>query len=290
MNATTPVKMSKKQAIVFLLLIFSNSIFSQPPNGVHGKQSKRTGIARGTLNADLDCSVKLNGSLKPIQLKSNTPLIVTLRSGDNSIEASSDDKKSNLKFSVTGLPGDTIPVEISFFDDSKFLEYITQGNMQMVETAVKKNPALISNKNGTLPTSPLEAAIVNSQPEVVSFLLSKGASFTSPKNIYPLHKAITFASSATITRNKKRTPATDSILVELFLSKGCDINEKNEAGNTPLHCAILAGKSDIVTLLVEKGADINIKNTFDDTPLKLAENKGQITMIDYLKTKGAYEK
>ena len=99
-----------------------------------------------------------------------------------------------------------------------------------------------------------------------------------------------FALPAKIAKNKKRTPPADSILVDLFLAKGCNVNEKDEVGNTPLHCAVQYGKADLVVLLVEKGADINAKNTFDDTPLKLAENKGYITIIDYLKTKGALEK
>lgn len=283
--------MSKKQAIVLLFLfIVSGNTFSQAPKKTPASGSAGTGIAKGSLAADMDCSVKLNGSPNPISVKAYTPLVVSLKPGENTIEATSSDKKSSFKTSVKSVPGETTLVEISFFDDRRFLEYVKQGNMPMIETAIKKDPELITNKSGSLVTSPLEVAIVNSQPEVVSYFLDKGASYTKPRNIYPLHKAVMFAAPAKTGKNKKRTPAADSILVTLFLGKGCDVNEKDEVGNTPLHCAVQYGKADLVSLLVEKGADVNAKNTFEDTPLKLAENKGYITIIEYLKTKGALEK
>ena len=43
----------------------------------------------------------------------------------------------------------------------------------------------------------------------------------------------------------------------LFLSKGLDINAKNRHGETPLHCACIAGKLLAVTWLLRHGADIN---------------------------------
>jgi ankyrin repeat protein len=283
--------MLKKQVLVFLLLvIISKSTFSQVPKKTPANASKTAAAAKGSLAADMDCTVKLNGSPNPIQVKAYSPLVVTLKTGENSLEATSSDKKSSFRTTVKAVTGETTLVEISFYDDSRFLEYVKQGNVPMLETAIKKDPALISNQSGTLVTSPLEVAIVNSQPEVAKLFLEKGASYTSPKNIYPLHKAAMFAAPAKSGKNKKRMPAADSALVELFLNKGCDVNEKDDVGNTPLHCAAQYGKSDLVIFLVEKGADINVKNTFGDTPLKLAENKGYITIIEYLKTKGALEK
>jgi hypothetical protein len=280
--------MLKKQFFVFLLLvIISENIVAQAPKKAAAKESK-SGSAKGSLAADMDCTVKLNGSPNPVSLKAYTPLTVPLKVGDNSIEAISADKKSSFKTTVKGVAGENILVEISFFDDRRFLEYVKQGNMPMIETAIKKDPTLITNQSGTLVTSPLEVAIVNSQPSVVKYFLDKGASYTEPKNIYPLHKAA-MSASASKSVKKKILPA-DSVIVDLFLSKGCNINERDEAGNTPLHYAAQYGKADLVVLLVEKGAELNAKNTFEDTPLKLAEDKGYITIIGYLKTKGALEK
>lgn len=282
--------MLKKQAFVFLLIMICATAFPQAVKKAPPKESKTPGASKGSLTADLDCSVKLNGSPNLIQVKAFTPLIVALKTGDNTLEATSADKKSSFKSTVKGVAGETTLVEISFFDDSRFLEYVKQGNMPMVEAAIKKDPSLIANSNGTLVTSPLEIAIVSSQPDVAKYFLEKGASYITPRNIYPLHKAAMFANPAKTTKAKKRIAPADSILVDLFLSKGADINEKDEAGNTPLHCAAQYGKSDLVILLVEKGAELNAKNIFEDTPLKIAENKGYITIIEYLKNKGALEK
>jgi hypothetical protein len=245
------------------------------------------GGAKGTLAADMDCSVKINGSAKPVSLKAYSPMDVTLKVGENKIEAVSADKKSTFKRSVTVKSGETVVVEISFFEDGKFLDYVKNGNVSMVEAALKKDPSLLNNENETLTASPLEIAIVNSQPELVKYLISKGASFTKPENIFPLHKSILYVSSVKPAKDK---PAPDKELAEFFLSKGCKITDKDDGGNTPLLCAVRAGKLDLVTYLVEKGADINAKNDFDDTPLKMAQDKGQITIINYLKSKGALEK
>ncbi|MBL7884195.1 MAG: ankyrin repeat domain-containing protein [Bacteroidia bacterium] len=167
------------------------------------------------------------------------------------------------------------------------MDYIKTGNVNMVEAAIKKDPTLINNENGLLTSSPLEIAIQNSQSELVKYLLGKGASFKKPEDIFPLHKSILYASSAKPTKDK---PAADRELVDLFLAKGCKITDKDDGGNTAIHCAARAGKYDLVVYLIEKGADVNAKNDFDDTPLKIAQDKGYITIINYLKSKGAQEK
>jgi ankyrin repeat protein len=240
--------------------------------------------AKGTLAADMDCSVKLNGGTKLISLKAYTPLEVILKVGDNAVEATSTDKKASFHSSVTGKAGETVVVEISFFDDNKFLDYIKEGNVNMAETAIKKNPGLATNEDGSLITSPLQIAIENSQPDMVIFLMGKGASFLKPENIYPLHLAIKYASSVKPTKDK---PSPDKQLMDLFLSKGCKITDKDDGGNTPLLCAVRAGKMDLVVALVKMGADVNAKNDFDDTPMKIAEDKGLISIISFLAANGA---
>jgi len=281
------LKNTLQKLTVFLLILASPAVFAQVKKTPPATAAAGKGAAKGTLAADMDCSVKINGSAKPVSLKAYTPMDVTLKVGENKIEALSSDKKSTYKRTVTVKAGETVLVEISFFEDGKFLDYIKSGNVAMVEAALKKDPSLLNNENETLTASPLEMAIVNSQPELVKYLMSKGASFTKPENIFPLHKSILYVSS---TKPSKDKPAPDRELVEFFLSKGCKITDKDEGGNTPLLCAVRANKLDLVMFLVEKGADINAKNDFDDTPLKMAQDKGEITIINYLKSKGALEK
>jgi ankyrin repeat protein len=275
-----------KFTLLFLLAFSFNTSFAQAKKTTASAAASKAGV-KGKLAADMDCTVKINGAAKLINVKAYSPVDAALKVGENKIEAVSADKKSTFKTTVNAKAGDNVVVEISFFEDGKFLDYVKTGNVNMVEAALKKDPTLLNNENETLTASPLEIAIVNSQPELVKYLMNKGASFTKPENIYPLHKSILYVSSVKPAKDK---PAPDRELVEYFLSKGCKITDKDDGGNTPLLCAVRAGKADLVTFLVEKGADINAKNDFDDTPLKMAQDKGQITIINYLKSKGALEK
>lgn len=274
-----------KFSFLFLFALISNSLLSQAKKPVSSVASKAA--AKGKIAADMDCSVKINGAAKGVVVKAYSPIDVVLKAGENKIEALANDKKSTFRTTINAKPGEITIIEISFFEDGKFLDYVKTGNVNMVEAALKKDPSLLNNENETLTASPLEIAIVNSQPELVKYLMNKGASFTKPENIYPLHKTILYVSSL---KSAKDKPAPDLELTEFFLSKGCKLTDKDDGGNTPLLCAVRAGKSDLVVYLVEKGADINAKNDFDDTPLKMAQDKGQITIINYLKSKGALEK
>ena len=58
--------------------------------------------------------------------------------------------------------------------------------------------------------------------------------------------------------------------VTLVLDLGADINQPNEAGNTALHAATMAGLDDVVAYLVQRGAALNTKNKMGETPLKQA--------------------
>lgn len=274
-------------AVLLVVLVSSTtSIFAQgakkPATGKAAALPAKS--AKGTLAADMDCLVKINGAAKPITLKAYAPMEVLLKVGDNYIEAASSDKKATFRNTIVGKAGEVVIVDISFFDDNKFLDYIKTGNINMAETAIKKNPGLASNEDGNLVSSPLQIAIENSQPEMVTYLMSKGASYLKPENIYPLHLAIKYASTAKPAKDK---PAPDKQLVDLFLSKGCKITDKDDGGNTPLHCAVRAGKMDMVVMLVKMGADVNAKNDFDDTPMKIAEEKGLISIISFLAANGA---
>jgi hypothetical protein len=245
--------------------------------------------ARGLIAADMDCAVKINGAAKSFNVKAYTPFTVYLAYGDNNIEATSTDKSvaSNIFRTVIKVTDTTRKIiEISFYDDTKFLEYVKNGKVEMVETALKKYPYLATNGQGTLAMSPLVAAIVNSQPEVVKLLMSKGASFTKPENLYPLHRAALFASSQKV---KDKSQAPDRELVDFFLSKGCKLNEVDEGGNTPLHAAVRGVKLDLVMYFADLGADLNAKNDFGDTPMKIAQSKGAVSIINFLRSRGIEE-
>ncbi len=63
-------------------------------------------------------------------------------------------------------------------------------------------------------------------------------------------------------------------LEKCLLSGNVDINQANDDGYTPLHCACWGGHEAVVTLLLQQGADINQAANYGETPLHRACWKG----------------
>ena len=59
-------------------------------------------------------------------------------------------------------------------------------------------------------------------------------------------------------------------LVRRELTKGVDVNQKNDEGRTPLHLAAGIANKEIAELLIEKGANINSRDKRGLTPLDYA--------------------
>jgi hypothetical protein len=75
--------------------------------------------------------------------------------------------------------------------------------------------------------------------------------------------------------------------VQLLISKGADVNEKNRLGWTPLHTAIQNRKQEVIEPLIAKGADVNAKDSRGQTPLMAAVNTSQKDAVELLIVKGA---
>lgn len=74
--------------------------------------------------------------------------------------------------------------------------------------------------------------------------------------------------------------------VKRIISKGVDINETDEDGNTALIWAASLGQTAIVKLLLENGADVNIRNNYNDTALK-SVSYNKLEIIGLLQQAGA---
>lgn len=58
--------------------------------------------------------------------------------------------------------------------------------------------------------------------------------------------------------------------IHALVKAGNDPNEKNVAGNTPLHYAAWRGHTGAISALLAAGADFDARNTYGATPLDIA--------------------
>ena len=66
-------------------------------------------------------------------------------------------------------------------------------------------------------------------------------------------------------------------LVRRELSKGADVNQKNDEGHTPLHLATQIANKKIAALLIKKGANVNSIDNMGFTPLDYAVEREEMS-------------
>lgn len=76
-------------------------------------------------------------------------------------------------------------------------------------------------------------------------------------------------------------------LAALLISKGADVNARTEFGRTALHCAAMMGRKEVGELLLTKGADVNARNKHGVTPLITSVLKAGEDLVGILLAKGA---
>ena len=156
---------------------------------------------------------------------------------------------------------------------------VKSGRASIVSEILEKSPELITvnDKEGeTL----LELAIKEgNSKEVVSLLIDKGAREDQGNGgITLLHWAV-MGGKADIT--------------ELLISKGSDVNAKDEHGETPIFGAVSLGpyyksaQETILTLLEKNGADLAVKDKFGRSPLHHAAEFNSNGGADFLISRGA---
>lgn len=76
-------------------------------------------------------------------------------------------------------------------------------------------------------------------------------------------------------------------IAELFISKGADVNAKNDSGATPLYIAAQAGHLDICQLYIDRGASVDAEDFNGFSPLHVAAQENRIDICGLLLEKGA---
>ncbi|MCC6003775.1 MAG: ankyrin repeat domain-containing protein [Thermofilum sp.] len=75
--------------------------------------------------------------------------------------------------------------------------------------------------------------------------------------------------------------------VKELLSKGANVNARDERGHTPLHYAAMEGHAKVAKLLLERGADVNARDDMGWTPLHHAAAGGHANVARLLLDHGA---
>lgn len=70
--------------------------------------------------------------------------------------------------------------------------------------------------------------------------------------------------------------------VRFFVSKGADVNVKDNYGRTPLHKTQFNKSVDTAKFLVSKGADANAKDSTGSSPLDDAKEENNTVVVEYL--------
>src|SRR5215510_4667395 len=82
----------------------------------------------------------------------------------------------------------------------------------------------------------------------------------------------------------------DRHAVWYLIKKGCDVNARDEQGNTGVINAAENGSVHIIRLLCRYGADIDIANSDGDRAIDIAKYRGHDAVVAFLRSKKAIEK
>ncbi len=197
---------------------------------------------------------------------------------------------------------------VNFLHAQSFEEAIRNGDVESVESLLKKNPGLL-DKELSFGLKPLHFAAYLGKKDIAHYLISKGANIDEETagHSTPLNFAVRYGNVSTVavliengadifSRTLQDTTylhiailSGKKEMVGFLIDKGLNVNVVKKGNLTPLHIAAVSGNQEIVEFMVQKGADLNVKSTDGGTPLHFAEASGNKHIVELLKSRGAKE-
>ena len=141
------------------------------------------------------------------------------------------------------------------------------GNVVIIETMLSKGLD-IDSRAQTLGITPAMVSIRFGKLEALKYLLEKGA-HGSLKTLEGQFSHLSFAVTAGSVE-----------AIELLLSHGCSIDDRDDQGETPLMQAAVAGKTEVLKYLLAQGADPLLRNNLEFGLLHLAALSNNFLTIE----------
>jgi len=155
-----------------------------------------------------------------------------------------------------------------------FFEACRRNDLQTVKQLYEQDTSVIgmADMRGF---TPLILAVYNEAPDVVDFLIYKGA------DVHAQDASGNTALMGVCFKGYKN-------IAQKLLNAGVDVNQRNANGATALTFAATFGQLQIAEWLLQKGADVHIQDSRGKSPLHHAyiqENDAMITLLEGYITK-----
>lgn len=190
---------------------------------------------------------------------------------------------------------------------NQLITEVSSGNIKEVKKLLKKYPELINFKDGSNST-PLHAACIKLDFNLVKFLLNKGANINAQdeNGKSPLHEAVLFRVGVeetaiiegkdNVSRTKeqielidqnyqerlKQARASGIETIKLLIAKGPDISAVTSQGDTALHIAAQSAypTEKVATILIEAGINIDTKNNSNEIASDIATKEKKEALFE----------